>query len=556
MAGFQNGIYNSKSKISKLTNNWDGLLIKQSSAVGYIEGELAKRGYDQLNNSVLNATVALMDTTSKYKASALAFFQLDYITKREKLRDIAANCEIDSVLNKIADDTIIYDNNNRFCHPADISKALNHRPGVKSTIDSVISGQALEKLYMESFDQIYDAWGFDDGILAWQYMYRYLVEGYLAFEILYDNDNEPKKIIGFKDLDPATLVCQARETPNGGVEVEWIQKDPTNSQKFRVLPDNKVIYIQYSAHHKSKRVSYVETLIRSFNILRQVEYAKVMWHLMYASVRLKTEVPIGSKPVQRAQEEIREFLNQYKEDIFVNTDTGEILVDGQPKLMYYKNYIIPKNKAGEAVSIEAMKFDGPDLQDDTLLKYFRTNFQNATQLPHSKWNFENGGGQISELNITQATQEELSYSKFKTRMQTAFSEIMKKPIYIQMCIKNPGLKNNYRLRNMLGIKYNQDNILERLKAGEINKNAAETVTKLSELKNGDNPIFDIDFLIKKFMDFSEDDFAENNRMKEEKRVKNGQSQAQGGEEGAQAQGGEGGAQAGGGEEAGGGDISI
>lgn len=200
----------------------------------------------------------------------------------------------------------------------------------------------MERLYLETFDEIYAAWNFDNGISAWQYMYRYLVDGYLAFEILYDDDKNPKRIIGFKDLDPATLFCQAIENSDGSVTVEWCQKDPNSSVGYRMLDDNKIIYIQYSSHHKTKRVSYVESLVRSFNILRQVEYSKVMWHLMYSSIRLKTEVPIGSKPVQRAQEEIREFLNQYKEDIFFNSDTGEILVDGQPKMHFFKNYVIPK----------------------------------------------------------------------------------------------------------------------------------------------------------------------------------------------------------------------
>ena len=518
MAGYQNGIYKSSSKISKLTNNFDGLLIKQSSAIGYIEGELAKRGMGDGTNSVLNSTVALMDTTSRHRGSALAFFQLDYVTKRDKLRDIAANSEIEFVLNNIANDAIIYDENGRFCHPADISKALSKRPGVSSMTDIVSTGDAIEKMYVESFDEIYDAWGFDNGIYAWQLMYRYLVEGYLSFEILYDNDNNPKNIIGFKELDPATLIYQAVENQDKSITAEWIQTDPTSSQKYRTLPDNKVIYIQYSGHHKSKRVSFVETMIRSFNILRQVEYSKVMWHLMYSAIRLKTEVPIGTKPLQRAQEETREYLNQYKEDIFVNTDSGEILVDGQPKLMYYKNYVIPKNKAGDAINVEPLEFKGPDLQDDTLLKYFRGNFQRDSQLPHSRWDFEKGGGNISELNITQATQEDLSYSKMISRLKTAFSELLVKPIYIQMCMKNPGLKNNVRLRNMIGVKYNQDNILERLKSAEINQKSAETITKLLEIKDGDSSKFDIDFLVKKFMGFGEDDFAENERYKERKRA--------------------------------------
>ena len=520
MAGFQTDAYRATSKISKITNNFDGLLMKQSSAIGYIQGELGRMVNGSFDdNPLLNATISLADTTSKFAGKSLAFFQLDYVTKREKLRDMAASSEIDFVLTTMCNDAIIYDDNGRFCHPADISYAMEHRPGVNSITDKSINGEALQKLYRECFDDIYVAWGFDNGILAWQYLYQYLIEGYLAFEILYDNDNNPTKIIGFKNLDPSTLSAQAVIQPDGTIENQWIQRDVLHNT-FLKYPDNKIIYIQYSSHHKSKRISFVESLVRSFNMLRLVEYSKVMWHLMYGAVRLKTEVPVGSKPLHKAQEETREFLNNYKEDIFLDSETGEVRVDGQPRLMFYKNYVIPKNKTGDKIDVSPLEFKGPDLQDDTLLKYHRQKFQADSQLPHSRWNYDTGGGAVAEINISQATQEELSYSKNIDRIRTGFSEILTKPLYIQMCMKNKSIKNNTRVKSAIGIRYNQDNVLEKIKCAEINKSGAETVTKLSEIKENGVQKFDIDFLIKKFMYLTDDDLQENERFKKKKLAKN------------------------------------
>ena len=99
MAGFldANPIKSLRSRLSELGNygmRYNDLLIKNSQAIGFIEGQMGGTG-SGMENDLMRATLALSDTTSSLKTKSIAFFQMDYVSKRERLRDIASNGEIE-----------------------------------------------------------------------------------------------------------------------------------------------------------------------------------------------------------------------------------------------------------------------------------------------------------------------------------------------------------------------------------------------------------------------------------------------------------------------------
>jgi len=523
MAGFFNNNTNrgSSSVFNKINSkiNYDTLLVNNSQAIGYIENELKRKIGGGYNDDVFSDSLSLADTTSSHRTKVLAFFQLDYETKKQKLRELATNAEIEFVLTNISNDVISYDDDSKFCYPSDIRKALTSRKGIKSLKDINIDEEELVEQYLETFEDVYSAWGFDDGISAWQYFYQYLIEGYLAFEIIYDSLTKPTKIIGFKELNPGSLYPITQKDANGNIFLEWIQREIDNSN-FRTLSDNQIIYLQFSSQHKTQRVSFVESMVKSFNVLRLVEHSKVLWHLMYSAIRLNTKVPIGTNVGDRAREKVKEYLNLFKEDIKFDQDTGEVLVDGQPKLQYYKNYVTPITKDGQSVTVEPMEFSGPDLQDSQLLNYFLDKLKRDSKLPMSRWGFTEGGGTYL-LGNDSVSREEITYGKLVNRYRTGFSEIMTKAIYIQMCLNNSALKDNVKLKNSIGIKYNDDQYFQRLKDAEINERGAKTIFTLLEIEEPkDGTFFELELLIKKYMNFSDADLAENKKYKDIRKMKN------------------------------------
>ena len=98
MAGFLDniGLGGLKSRLSDLSRvgmKYEDLLIKNSQSIGFIESQLMQARGSALpggqTDSLARAMMAISDTTSALRTKAIAFFQLDYATKRERLREIA-----------------------------------------------------------------------------------------------------------------------------------------------------------------------------------------------------------------------------------------------------------------------------------------------------------------------------------------------------------------------------------------------------------------------------------------------------------------------------------
>lgn len=498
------------ASLSKFGTRYEDLLLKNSEAIGFIESQIQARStrFGTSQNDLLKFSLAMADTTSQLRTKAIAFFQLDYAVKRERLRDLASNGEIEFILETIVDDMIVYDGDGKFCHSKDVTGKIMFKGESKD--DRLNYQKAIIEKYHDNFEKIYDAWGFTESVAAWQYAYQFLIEGHLAFEIIYDNLDKPTQIIGFKELDPASIAPQLQKDTNGKLFMQWIQFDQVNGTT-RVLNDSQIIYISYANHFRTKRVSFVERLVRTFNLLRVIEHSKVIWHVMHAPIRLKTTFPVGTKSIQKSQQDAKEFENILKEDIYFNGDTGELNVQGKPNMMFYKNYMIPVDDSGRKIEVEPLQFPGANLSSSELLNYFYKKLKMDSKIPYSRWEGQSGMGAFT-LNAEGITREEIRYQKFIRRIRTAFSELLVKPWYLQMCLDNPDLKQDHKFNNAIGIEYHNDNMFEEMKEQELTaKRIAVMTAKKGILKADGTPYFHDEYLVRKDLKLSEDEIIANKK---------------------------------------------
>lgn len=502
MAGFLEGnpMRSLKSRLTELSRfglKYDDLLIKNSQAIGFIESQLSgAAGF--ASDDLMRATLALSDTTSSIKTKAIAFFQLDYISKRERLRDIASNGEIEFILETITDDAIVFDEDNRFCYANDLVGEMQYLgDNKKNRLDYQ---ERIINAYQAAFSKIYSRWGFDQGISAWQYFYQWLIEGHLAFEIIYDNLEKPTEIIGFKELDPASLYPILKKDNEGKIVLQWTQRDPI-TKKDRQLNDSQIIYLSYSNHMRTKRVSFTERLVRSFNMLRIIEHSKVIWHTMHAPIRLVTTVPIGTKSMQKAKEDVREFVNTLKEDIYFDGESGELRVDGKPNILFYKNYVVPVNDQQQQVKIETLEYQGPNLSGSELLKYFTEKLKQDSKIPASR--FSEGGG-IFTLTSEGISREEIRYNKFVKRLRSAYQELITKPLYLQVCMDVKELRNDQKFKNSVSVVWYDDNVFEEIKNQDLLNKRIAAINALKAITDDQNkPYFSSDFLVKEYLKLSD-----------------------------------------------------
>lgn len=498
--GFLSGISKGLRKLASLGMSYEDEVIKQSRAVGVTEAEFGNSGY--LPHEFLYS-LAMTDIGQK---KFIAYFEKDYKARRDYLRRFAMNGEIDYITETIADEAIVYDESNFFCtvNTAGMSEYLSD--------DKVneIRGAANDR-----FKKIYSAFQFKESHDGWHYFKKFLIDGFLSFEIIFDA--EGKEVIGFKELDALSLRPGVQKTDDGTYKKIWVQYEDVPALK-RELLDSHVIYISYAKGNFLGRLSYVERLVRSFNLLRILENSRIIWNIMNSSYRLKMIVPIGTKSPQKAKESLAEMLSIYKEDVDLDFDSGELTINGKPTMQFYKNYLFP-SKNGEQPDIEVMGGEGPDLSDTEALKYFYDKLRQDSKLPFNRFEFDSPG-QVS-FDAGGADRDEIRFSKFINRLRMVFQEILLKPLWVQLCLDYPELTTDQLVKSHLSIRFNADNIFEEAKQMEIAEKRASFVSTMQDIvipemddsgMMNDVPYFDAKWLIQKYMKLSQSDIAENEKL--------------------------------------------
>lgn len=498
---FESGFYNKTgdnivrplsnliNRISNIGIDYNDQLIKNSLSIGVTEATSSVTDPDLIK------LLSMVDLSQK---KFIPYYQQQYDKRREFLRSFALNPEIDWMVTTITDEAIVYDENNYFAYLK--FNNIDLKEDVIETIN-------------DYYKMIYYRFGFNNDITAWEYFKQLLIDGTLAFEIIYDEDFT--EIIGFKEIDTAYLKLDIEKDGNSYKKI-WIQYPDDNSKK-RILYDNQVIYISLAKGNMPSKISYVENLVRSFNLLRIVENSQVMWLLMNSAWRMKMVVPIRTNSPQKAKESLGEMMSYYKEDITLDPTSGELSVNGTSSMQYYKNYLFP-SKDGDTVSIESIQNQGPDISNSDLVSYLKQKLQDNSKIPPTRFSKENNGGSYGGATSATIDREEIRFFNLINRYRSIFQEIILKPLYIQIVLKYPDLDNDENFKSSIGLIYNSNNIFEELKNQDIYEKRIQFIKNMSDLKDDeDKPYFDIDFLIKKYMNLDESDIEMNKKIKNEKK---------------------------------------
>ena len=501
-----NFINNNLLKLSSLGMRYNDQVLKQSKAIGVTEST-----YGQNTGYLADELLFTMRMADIGQKKFIAYYNKQYKDRREFLRRFAMNSEIEFILDTIADEAIVYDEKNFFCYP-DLSNLSN----LKVVNDLKLKDEKtveISKAINANFKKIYSRFHFNDDVTAWNYFRKFLVDGYLAFEIIYDEDG--KQIIGFKELDATTLEPIVEETKEG-IKRFWVQSSASGTTGGGPkLEDARIIYLSYGQGNILGRVSYVERLIRSWNLLRLIEHSRAIWNIMHATFRLKMVVPIGDQVRARGDQSLGQLINYYREEIYLDSESGELSINGKPSIgQFYKNYAFV-SKNGETIDVSTVEGTGPNLNDTEALKYFQRKLQADSKVPSSRFDKEN------TFTITFGAEgmdrEEIRFSKFINRLRSTFQELLVKPTLLQTLLEYPELADDEIFKMSVGIKYNKDNLFEQMKTIEITQKRLDFCTSLVGFnKAGDKPYFSTKWVVEKFLGITTDDLETNEQyLKEE-----------------------------------------
>ena len=460
-----------------------------------------------LNDEAVQVLFARMSSTDP--SLSKGYFNLteeNYAKKKEQLRRYALQDEIEEILDILCEECVCFDGANKF---ANIK--LNYK----------VDQKILDEIN-EEYNKLYNYFGFYDTVQATDYFRKWLIDGFLAFEIVYNK--EQTEIIGFVELDPAMLTPGIDPVTNE--KIWFVNQQFTASgavTQDRILYDSQIIYLAYAKADAVSRISYVERLIRSFNILRTMEATRIIWAVTNASYKTQYIIPVGSVQSPRGRQTLAQAMANYKELVDFDWDSGEIKTNGRPMLQFYKD-IFMASEGGETPQIQNLGGDGPEISDTETLKYFRDKLRQSSKIPNTRFEKEQGEGVFS-LSAEGINREEIRFAKFVKRLRAIFSEILLKPLYIQMCLKHQEIQTDMNFRVNMGLDWYSDSLFEKNKEMEYLQKQSDFIgsimsTLVETDKEGNQiPYFDFEWAVRKWFGLTDEELKENRRYKLEKELR-------------------------------------
>ncbi|MBO5003749.1 MAG: portal protein [Clostridia bacterium] len=454
-----------------------------------------------------------------------AFREKTLEQKREILRKMAMQPEIEDILDIMANECIVYDDNETYVA----------EPYFDTAVVQQLNEKAIEELRNAvdtGFYKLYMLLEWKNK--CWDIFKRWLVDGMLAYEIIYDDLENPHTIIGIVDIDPATLTKSIDQAT--GITY-WIQFKDVIGRERKML-DAQIIYIKYEDTGVSERQSYLERLIRPFNIYRIIEQAQVIWTVTQSSFKTMFTIPVGGMNKAKGRMELSQAMNRYKEDISFNAETGELKVNGRTNLPFNKEYWMPENENGTP-QIETLVDNGPQLNDSDQLKYHLSKLYKMSKIPETRFDKEAQQTWFGS-DPTSTLRDEINFGRFVSRLRNNFSNIMLKPLRILISIMLPNLKNDKRILEAISLRWNSYNQFEEMMNIEIDTKRIDFISTLKDTfvttdsEGNEESYFAMKFLITRYLKMTDADIEFNEKCKLEEKLakkKEGNGEDEEGDEG-------------------------
>lgn len=464
--------------------NYDDMIMRNQVGVGINEDPYTQQGNSMYDFFSKRAVASILNRKS------IPYLDRSYADKRRILREYSIKDELRDFVATVCDECIIYSDKD-FCSPKMLSSDYS---------------QDIKDKYQEFFEKIYNRYGFSDSVSAWMLMKDFLIDGYIAQEIIWDD--KKKNIIGFNRLRPETLV-PAFEPAIGHL---WIQY-PEDPQLRRIFLDSQIVFISYSSQNDYSETSYIEGLIKPYNQVKIIEQTKIMFNIINATLYQKFTIPIKGLGRQRAEEQIGQLIQDYSEEVEWDDTLGTLRINGQKHLPYNKQFWFPEGDGGTP-QMEIMNQGGVghNLNEDDILKWFFNILKRASRIPMQRFQSdENGGGNVFS-DASEITRDEAKFGNFIMRLRANFKEIIVKPLKLQMLVEFPELKEDERFLNEVDIQFLSNQLFEEWKKlGNLSKKAEILGTLTGIQKSDGQPYFHIEYLIDHVLKLTPEEKEENKK---------------------------------------------
>jgi hypothetical protein len=353
---------------------------------------------------------------------------------------------------------------------------------------------------------------------GWEFFRTWLVESELYLEKILNDKGT--KIIGVKML-PAAHTYPIYE---GAVIKKYVQTTKrVNSFNNRHLNESEVSfdpdqityvnYGQYGVNLLDVR-GYLEASIRTWNQLKNLEDALIIYRLVRAPERRLWNVEAGRLPPGKAEEFLKQQIARYKKEFSINTD-GTIDSQKLFQALTHDYWFIKREGQGTEVTNLQSGINLGEIDD---VNYFLRKLYKTLLIPRSRWE-DTMNTVASNMAPGEITREEVKFSRFVGRLRNRFKQIFIDLLTTQLRLSNQ-IDSKYTKASLFDIEFCEENVFAEQKRLQNLRSKFEVFSQYSaDVVGEDNPggKFSKRWAMTKFFGWSEEEYQQNEEwIKEEK----------------------------------------
>jgi len=420
----------------------------------------------------------------------------------QKYREVSLFPECDAAIDDIVNEAIVSDEDAR---------------SVSLVLDDTGLSPNIKKKIREEYDNILRLLDFNKK--GHDLFRRWYVDGRLYFHKVVDTSNPKEGIKKLRMIDPRSIkyVREVNKEQNKSTGVDYIK----DIQEYFLYSENNVLYnpvtnksstdmikltkdsVAYVPSgitdlNTNKVIGYLHKAIKPVNQLRMMEDAVVIYRIARAPERRVFYVDVGNLPKQKAEQYLKGIMNQFRNKLVYNGDTGEIQ-DDKKHMSMLEDFWMPRREGGRGTEISTLG-GGQNLGEIEDIEYFKRKLFLALNVPQSRMQPESGFqlGRATEIN-----RDEVKFNKFVGRLRKRFNELFQDLLKTQLILKGIITEDDWiQLKEQIRYDYLRDNAFAELKNAEIIR---ERLSLLRDMDEYVGKYYSVEWVRKNVLKQTDDD---------------------------------------------------
>jgi hypothetical protein len=346
-----------------------------------------------------------------------------------RYRDMSIQPEIDTAIRHIVNEAIVVEEN---------------QSSMSLVLDKLDYAENVKDQIREEYETIMNLLNFNNE--GQDIFRRWYIDGRLHYHILIDPKNPREGIKELRYIDPRKIhkvntIERAMTSTNVEVITDMQEYyifnemgiDYTNAgQGGAIIAPDAIAYAHSGIidHNSQIILSHLHKAIKPLNQLRMMEDATVIYRMSRAPERRAFYIDVGNLPKTKAEQYLRDIMNQYRNKIVYDAQTGEIR-DDKKFLSMMEDFWLPRRDGSRGTEIQTLQ-GGANLSELADVEYFQMKLYQALNVPVSRLKPDTG---FSLGRSAEVTRDEISFGKFVAAMRNKFTMLMDTLLSRQLMLK-------------------------------------------------------------------------------------------------------------------------